>query len=156
MRRESRNWKKSKTSSREVARFALYWVSDDRTTASWGDHTAHFVRADLYRQGCSFFAARQRTNQENAPKGLIPFGNPQRVFVGAALSLRATRREDVIFQRLYVRVKETRTHFRAKIFRGEEGEGAPLLAVAILQNNARPSPYRVRRSSTGERFYYFY
>jgi hypothetical protein len=36
------------------------------------DPTAHFVRADLYQQRCSFFAARQRTNQENAPKGICP------------------------------------------------------------------------------------
>ena len=32
---------------------------------------------------CSFFVIRQRTNQENGPKGLMPFGFPQCAFAGA-------------------------------------------------------------------------
>ena len=43
----------------------------------------------------------------------MSLGSLQRVFVGAALSLRATRREVMQFQLLRARVKETRTQFRA-------------------------------------------
>ena len=47
-----------------------------------------------------------RSGGRRAPKGLIPFGNPQCVFVGAALSLRATRRKSLHLQRLRARLKE--------------------------------------------------
>jgi hypothetical protein len=48
--------------------------------------------------------------KENQPKGLIPFGNPQCVFVGATLSLRATRRKSKLFQRLRLQVQKTCKH----------------------------------------------
>ena len=65
---------------------------------------------------CLFFALPQRIGEEKAPRGLIPLGTPQRVLVGAALPLRATRREDMKFQRLRARLKKSRAHFRAKAF----------------------------------------
>ena len=82
--------------------------------------TLHFVRVRCAGGGCSFFAARQRTNQENAPRDLESLGTLDRVFVGAALPLRATRREDIKFQRLRVRVKKTRTHHRARLLKNSK------------------------------------
>ena len=76
--------------------------------------TRVLLRAALCGVKCLFFALPQRIGEEKAPKGLMPFGNPQRVLVGAALSLRAPRREDMKFQRLRMRIKKIRIHFRAK------------------------------------------
>jgi len=63
--------------------------------------------------GCSFFAARQRTNQENAPKGLMPFGIPQRK-KGASLSLCSFFCDVLPLQLLRLQVKETCKHGGAR------------------------------------------
>jgi len=55
-----------------------------------------------------------RSGGRRAPKGLEPFGNPQCVFVGATLPLRATRRKSLHLQILRARLKESRAHLKAK------------------------------------------
>ena len=52
--------------------------------------------------------------KENQPRGLIPLGTPEREKV-AALSLCSSFREVLKIQHLRARVKETRTHPRAKL-----------------------------------------
>jgi len=81
-------------------------IFNDFSTAS---HSATSLRAFGVRSLCSFFAARQRMNQESAPKGLMPFGFPQRANI-ATLSLRSYLREILHFQLLRLQVKETCKH----------------------------------------------
>ena len=58
---------------------------------------------------CSFFVIRQRTNQENGLRGLIPLRTPQREKV-VTLSLHSSFREVLHLQILRARLKESRTH----------------------------------------------
>ena len=85
-------------------------IFNDFSTAS---HSATSLRAFGVRSLCSFFAARQRMNQESAPKGLMPFGFPQRANI-ATLSLRSYLREILHFQLLRLQVKETCKHGGAR------------------------------------------
>jgi len=56
----------------------------------------------------------------------MPLGTPQCVLVGAALSLRATRRKSKQFQRLRLQVKKTCKH-------GSGTQDAKAKAFAIIQ-----------------------
>jgi len=58
---------------------------------------------------CSFFVIRQRTNQENGLRGLIPLRTPQREKV-VTLLLHSSFREVLHLQLLRARLKESRTH----------------------------------------------
>jgi len=81
--------------------------------------TAHLDFVELRALGVWFCAISLSLNKEmakeNQPRGK-PLGTPRRVFVGATLSLRATRREDVKFQRLRARLQKSHAHFRANTF----------------------------------------
>ena len=74
---------------------------------------AHTASRVLAGRLCSFFLVRERMNQESGPKGLMPFGNPQREMV-ASLSLCSSFREDKQIQtlrwRLEVQAPTRKTH----------------------------------------------
>ena len=97
---------------------------------------SHCTACALAESLCLFFALPQRIGEENrfrqaeiasllvgyrkqaniaALRGK-PLRTPRRVFVGAALSLRATRREVFKIQPLRARLKESLAHSRAKAF----------------------------------------
>jgi len=71
------------------------------------------VRADLYRLFYATSWRAPRSGGRRAPKGRMPFGNPQ-CEKGAALSLCLSFRKNIHLQPLRARVKETRAHFMAK------------------------------------------
>ena len=76
-------------------------------------HTARLHRA----LSCAVFDATSwrapRSGGRRAPKGLIPFGNPQCEKV-APLSLCSSFRKMIHLQTLRARVQKTRAHFRAR------------------------------------------
>ena len=78
-------------------------------------HTARLHRA----LSCAVFDATSwrapRSGGRRAPKGLIPFGNPQCEKV-APLSLCSSFRKMIHLQTLRARVQKTRAHFGANIF----------------------------------------
>ncbi|MBE6620385.1 MAG: hypothetical protein E7625_03365 [Ruminococcaceae bacterium] len=71
--------------------------------------TWHLLAKSDIAARCAFNATSwhaPRSGGRRAPKGLEPFGTPQCVFVGAALSLRATRRKITHLQCLRLQVKK--------------------------------------------------
>ena len=97
------------------------------------------------RYRCSFFATRQRTNQESAPKAAA-FGNPQRTNV-AALALRSCLREVLHLQILCRCFKEKHRHGRRtrqakeKVFAICD---APYFNIIYQQTGGpRPSPTEI-------------
>jgi len=118
-------------------------------TSSTDAHTVPAARARCTGVRCSFFAARQRTNQENAPKAAA-FGNCFRAALQSGLG-----RKTYIFQVQlsplchHERQAENARFVEAILTLWSGWDRDPPLAGAILWNSARSSPYRVRRSCSG-------